>query len=326
MHLLKKGFMDKKAMDDDYFRLKPKRCGIHNKDKTIYVICEDNENLGFFAMYRYWLEYLYFADICGYSPVVSAGHGFAYGEPEFMGKRDPFEYYFEQPVGIALHQARKSSKVIASDIRHRQMIELVYTGKYADYRYTQKYLKVMGDIVRKYMRFNNSSWRYICSGLDKLQIEESRVLGVHIRGTDFKSRFDNHPICLEPADFFPVIDALLSGAGYNKIFLATDDKGFLEQFLEKYGNKICYYRDVFRNNRNRSVAFEKSTRQKHKYRLGLEVLRDMYTLAACDGLTAGVSQVAVCAQINKLAMGKQYRDLKIIDKGICRNHRGFRKR
>ena len=55
------------------------------------------------------------------------------------------------------------------------------------------------------------------------------------------------------------------------------------------------------------VAFEKSGRKKHKYRLGLEVLRDMHTLAMCDGLVVGISQVAVC------------------DKGINRNCREFRK-
>ena len=67
----------------------------------------------------------------------------------------------------------------------------------------------------------------------------------------------------------------------------------------------------------------KDGRKCHKYRLGLEVIRDMYTLAMCGGLVAGISQVAVCAQINKLAMGKEFEDLIVIDKGINRNAKNF---
>lgn len=51
----------------------------------------------------------------------------------------------------------------------------------------------------------------------------------------------------------------------------------------------------------------------------------MYTLSMCTGLIAGISQVAICAQINKLARGEQYKDLKIIDKGINVNNHIFKR-
>lgn len=309
-----------------YLKLVPKRYGSQNRDKIIYYICEEDGNLGFFAMYRHWLEYLYLADICGYALVINAGGAFAYAEETCVhGTSNPFEYYFVQPSGVDIKQAEKSAKVITSDPLHRLMVELVYTGKFADYYYTPDYLKAMGGIVKKYIRFNDTTWKYICSGLKKLKIENSKVLGIHVRGTDFRSGFNNHPVNLSAEDCYPVIDILMVEKNYHKIFVATDDKRILGQFVERYGEKMCCYEDVFRNDRNKSVAFEKSGRKKHKYRLGLEVLRDMYTLAMCDGLVAGISQVAVCAQINKIALGKDYDDLKIINKGINRNCREFRK-
>ena len=56
--------------------------------------------------------------------------------------------------------------------------------------------------------------------------------------------------------------------------------------------------------------------QNHHYRLGYEVLRDMYALAACDGLVAGLSQVVNCARIVKESSGEEYDTLCIINNGI----------
>lgn len=310
----------------EYLKLIPRYYGSQNKDKTIYYICEDSGDIGFFAMYRYWLEYLYFADVCGYYPVICTGNAFAYKEKEcVVGTSNPFEYYFVQPAGVELEQVKRSSKVIGSDSLHRIIVELVFTGKFGNYKYTQNYLKAMGTMARKYLKFNDTTQKYICKGLKQLGFESERVLGVHIRGTDFKIGFNNHPVCVMAEDCFLVIDKILQEKQYHKIFVATDDKRILNQFIQKYGNQMCCYNDVFRNDRNKSVIFEKSERNRHKYRLGLEVLRDMYTLAMCDGLVAGISQVAVCAQINKLSTGEKYEDLKIINKGIYRNCREFRR-
>ena len=86
---------------------------------------------------------------------------------------------------------------------------------------------------------------------------------------------------------------------------------------------MLYYSDVMRSNDRKSVAFHASSRVNHKYKLGLEVIRDMYTLSKCDGFVAGISQVAVCARINKLSRKEKYQDLIIIDKGIQKSGRLF---
>lgn len=97
----------------------------------------------------------------------------------------------------------------------------------------------------------------------------------------------------------------------------------MKSFENKYGEKLCYYKDVERGSTNKSVAFCKNNREQHKYLLGLEVIRDMYTLSKCDSLIAGVSQVPICAQINKISRGEKYEVVKIIDKGINRNSHIF---
>lgn len=311
----------------DNLQLQPKHYGKENKDKIIYYICEDNGNLGFFALYRYWVEYLYFADVCGYCPVISAGKEFAYGEEKrILGTRNPYEYYFCQPSGIGLQQVRSSYKVIYSHISHRQIVEIVYTGKNDNYLYTQRYLQTMADIVKKYVKFNDNTMQFLKDGLDAIDLSNKSVLGVHIRGTDFRMGYNNHPVYVTAEEYFDVIDKYLHSKKYDKIFIATDDSRILDQFIKRYGDLLCYYEDTIRNDKNVSVIFKKEVGKEYRYRAGLEVIRDMYTLASCDGLLAGISQVAICAQINKLAQGGWYNDLEIINKGIYKNGRSFRKR
>lgn len=309
--------------NENVFDLQKKHCGPLNKGKIIYHICAPAADLGFFAMYRHWLEYIYFADICGYIPVIEAGGDFAYSE-ENRKKNNAFENYFEQPM-LSLSDAKNSSSVIYSSPVHREMVELVLTGKYNHYKYSKKYLYCMSQIVRKYIKFNDNTEQYVSAGVERLGIKGCKLLGVHVRGTDFRRKYANHPVYVNEDEAFERIDGLIGK--YDKLFLATDDKRVLENFKEKYGaDVLCYYEDVVRSDENESVIFmrKQEKRLDNKHMLGLEVIRDMYTLALCDGLIAGISQVAVCAQIHKLSEKSKYEDLIIIDKGINQNGRIFR--
>lgn len=301
-----------------------RNCSIKTNGTAVYFIEEDNGDLGFCAMYRAWLEYIYLADVCGMIPVIWAGNHFAYREDKRInGTKNAFEYYFSQPASIGVREAVRKRNVLRSRVFHREMVEIVFTGKCAHYGYTKRYMLEMARIVRKYISFNERTQQYVAAGIEKLGIEDTKVLGVHIRGTDFRAKYDNHPIYVTEEDCFREVNKIMREKGYEKIFVATDDARILKNFEAEYGNKMCFYEDVERSNKNRSVAFSKSNRKQHKYLLGLEVIRDMYTLSKCTGLVAGVSQVAICAQIHKLARRQRYEDIKIIDKGIYQNSHSF---
>lgn len=320
----KKDLKDRERGQADIFELREKHYGIFNRDKTIYYINETDCNLGFFAMYRYWIEYLYFTHMCGYTPVIHVGSEFAYSENKaLLGTRNPFEYYFQQPAAVKVKEAMHSNKVIFSNVVHRQMVELILTGKRSHYDCNVRYLRLMGEIVQKYLKFNQVTQAYIDDGLKRLEIENKKTLGVHIRGTDFKKKYDNHPVFVTEAEMFQPIEELFEKKQYQQIFVATDEQQILESFKKRYGDKMLYYSDVMRSNDRKSVAFHASSRVNHKYKLGLEVIRDMYTLSKCDGFVAGISQVAVCARINKLSRKEKYQDLIIIDKGIQKSGRLF---
>lgn len=324
MDYLKQLFAKNDTKDIDIFCQKYKHYGSANRDKVLYYIEENSINLGFFAMYRYWLEYLYFADICGYTPVICADDHFTYKEDRpLYGTANSFEYYFVQPSAISPEEAKRSNRVILSDAVHRKMVELVLTGKTSHYKYNSRYLHMMGHIAGKYMTFNHMTKEYIEDSLKKLDFGKGKILGIHVRGTDYRAKFNNHPVYVTEEDCFAAIDGLVRKGAYDRLFLATDDIRILESFIKKYGKQLLFYEDVERSNKNKSVAFSSNSREHHKYLLGLEVIRDMYTLSLCSGLIAGISQVAICAQINKVSRGERYEYVRIIDKGIYRNGRCF---
>ena len=82
---------------------------------------------------------------------------------------------------------------------------------------------------------------------------------------------------------------------------------------------MVYYDDVYRGNSTAGVHTTKGDRENHNYKLGLEVVRDMYTLAACNGLVAGMSQVSMSARITNKAFYMPYESVCIIDKGLSQN-------
>lgn len=312
-------------MKMDGFQLLPKHYGMLNKNKIIYYIELGNGEWGFFAVYRALLEALYFADIRGMLPVIRYRENFLYAEKNAInGTTNPFEYYFVQPSFIKVQDAKKSYKVVVSVPEHTEMVRLVFTGEFASYHANSLYLKQLARIQNKYIRLNENTSNFVKQGLQAI-IGNNKVLGVHLRGTDFKKNYNIHPVYIKENEYIEAIKEAIKEDGWEKIFLATDDLAALDVCKHEFGDKLVYYEDVYRTQKAHSVAFSHDNRENHKYRLGLEVLRDAYTLAACDGLIAGISQVSISAQIIKLSQKKKYSYIKILDKGINENNRKFKK-
>lgn len=143
-----------------------------------------------------------------------------------------------------------------------------------------------------------------------------RVLGIHFRGTDFKRNYNGHPVNLTVEDYITEIDRIMEHKSYDTMFLATDDLEAIKKLINRYGQKLVYYSDVTRSEGDETVMKSDCVRENHHYLLGLEVLRDMLTLAECDGLVAGLSQVSMAARIQKKSYGKEYEELVIINKGM----------
>ena len=178
-------------------------------------------------------------------------------------------------------------------------------------------------MARKYLHLNPKTKSFFESSFHKVfpqGKEKKKVLGVHIRGTDFALPWEGHPNMVTVEDFFTAIDEVLDKeGGFHHIFLATDDNTRLAAFKERYGACLSYYEDVHRGEGVRLAILDALDRENTHYLDGLEALRDMYTLAACDGLIAGLSQISISARIRRLADYGSFEYMKILDKGLYRS-------
>lgn len=281
----------------------------------IYKIKIDCQHLGFFAAYRGVLEYMYFADRGNFYPYVDLSNSLYSNSGQ-----NAFEQFFEQND---FHKD-DNMRSVNSKPEDKDMVSFILTGRKNDYRVSDLYLREMAKMQKKYIVLKPEVQDFVDEGVKRIE-NLGKVLGIHVRGTDYNKGYHSHPIALKSEDYFEKIDWLVSNHSYNKIFLATDDERVLKSFKEKYGDLLFCFDDTCRSSMDESVAFSKNDRENHRIRLGLEVLRDAYAMAACDGFVSGISQVSICTRIIKYSLDKEFVDDEVIYKGININNKPFYK-
>lgn len=286
------------------------------KPDMIYFIDMEEAHSGFFAEHNKLLSLLYFADYHGLTPVVRFHPGYCYAESHAVnGTENPFEYYFEQPCGIGTEALGTYQCVLRSRKENGYLAAKLNEGA-AGYTRSDLYINEMARITSKYIRLNSIVRTQMQQEISALTGSGGeKILAAHVRGTDFKKNYNGHPIYIPAKEYLEAVQEVCQKGGYEKVFIATDDAEALALFKEKFGDRLLYYHDVTRGEGD-TVMNSRDTRENHKYLLGIEVLRDMYTLAACKGLVAGLSQVSFAARIQKKSMGEEYQDLVILNHGI----------
>ena len=176
----------------------------------------------------------------------------------------------------------------------------------------------MAEIYKEYIHLNASTQEYIDANISRC-INGGRILGVHVRGTDFNHGYSGHPRVVTPKEYLEKTKEIFSKGKYDRIFLATEDSGALELFRNEFDKELVYYDDVFRSANDIGPHIMPDNRPLHHYKLGLEVLRDVYTLANCDALVCGLSQVSFTARYVNLALGRKFEQVEVINKGINKN-------
>ncbi|MBD5456729.1 MAG: hypothetical protein HDR23_09765 [Lachnospiraceae bacterium] len=290
--------------------------GNESSDALLYFVDMEESHSGFFAEYNKLLTLFYFADQYHLKPVVRFHKGFCYAEQHPVnGTDNPFEYYFVQPCGISSKDIMKYRYVLKSR-KENSNLAIALNENSGGYARSEMYLNEMAKIAKKYIKLNDIVSGEIQRAIEGLGIKEENTLAVHVRGTDFKNHYNGHPVQVTIDEYLQEAVRVFQKGSYDHVFLATDDTDAIEAFQKEFGDKLVFYQDVVRSNGNDTVMHSSLPRENHHYLLGLEVLRDMHTLASCGGLIAGLSQVSYAARIQKKSSGKEYTDLIILNKGI----------
>lgn len=303
--------------------LKVEHFGDEYEGHMIYAATETGNGVGFFAELGMTLIKLYFADERGMTPYIEWGKGCVYYEADGIdGEMNAYLHYFKPASEI--QSIEHASHVIFQKPWQCNQVKKKYEA--VSYDVSEDYIDAMARMLKKYVQYNDRTKQYLESEFAKL-LGTKKTIAVHYRGTDFNKGYNNHPVPVQIEQEIAKIKELLDARKYEQIFLATDENTVVERFREEFGDLVKVYDDTFRDNgTGESVAFSKSEREHHHYKLGMEVLRDQYTLTHCDGIVCGYSNITFIARVMRRGwLEKDWEDYCLIDNGLFHNTNSFSK-
>lgn len=296
--------------------------GNEHKGKILQRISGQSKT-GFFANMIYVLFQMWFSDSLGMFPVVVWGEESPYYEVNGVdGVYNVWEYYFLQYNDLKERDLNLAFRYYDDVKDVRKLVFGIENG----YRITEEAKNELARIMRKYVRLRPDIESYIDRDIREL-LNGRKTLGVQIRMGSMLGKYDNHPIVPSMKEYIEKVKNVFynSDAKYEQIFLATDDKRVAVKMKKIFKDMVVFYEDVTRVE-GICETYDAGNGERHNYLCGLEVLRDAYTLKACDGLVMGLSQVGAFAEIAKRAYNEKYEDLVVLDKGIYHKQGSYRKK
>jgi hypothetical protein len=209
-----------------------------------------------------------------------------------------WEYYFEQTKLDKSEDFITMNSLISAKINYDDREMFMYPENFLELKekfYNSFQLKpYLKEILKEYY-INN--------------IEGKITLGVQVRLTDMKHY---HNVSGIEKYINKINEILNEKPEIQQIFLATDDGTIIKNIKESFNIPVLYYEDMFRaDEKNPHLhPYDRfiETRDLHKYKLGIECIQEIFTLAKCDYLLkADVSSVSIIASILSENIKKVYR-------------------
>ena len=166
------------------------------KKPTYYIIRWPDPYIGIMSNFRMAAGYIRYALPKGWIPVVDMqNYPNPYLAPEELGKKNAWEYYFEQPFNIGLEEAYSGENVVLNVAGYPIPIEIppatmdYYENKDSTLAEWRNFIKL------GLLRVKPEILKEAAALREKFFAPNNRVLGVYLRGTDYISkRPHNHPI------------------------------------------------------------------------------------------------------------------------------------
>ncbi len=300
-----------------------------NSDKVFYVIKSDVEAMHLFSLVLVnVLSYLRVSERKGYIPIVDYKNTTYLGgiqDKENYGKINPWEDYFEQPGGCyTLDEVYQSAKV-----------EICNPNKYG-YKVIpwnsmmpmpMEELEYWNRIVNKYIRPTKEILEKIVYEKNKLFVRGEKIMGVSIRAGYRRNALlkldiiKDHPKVESCEYYIEMIQKKMKEWGYEKFFIACDDREYITKIDKHFGEK-CYYMDrrhphMFINDipvplddiKELNREYEGCTMKERT----IEYIVETYLLADCDSL---YSTIGGGSQFAYIVNGGKYKNLEIYNEGL----------
>ena len=262
--------------------------------KRPYVIYRDNLGCGFWSNFSCVLQGLDHAEQAGLIPVVDMErYPTRYHEDDdWLGTRNAWEYFFEQPAGLSLNDALLLDPTDNQGCTVGRFLSIHLVAP------SDELTRRARKLLKKYIRIKPHVMA-IADALMAPGVHEN-TLGVHVRGTDMRGgQAILHAVSSTRATYLDQAAQLDRARAFSKIFLASDERETVEMFQQHFGSRLIT-NDCHRTSAGDvpSEGYEwlfRPQRERHRYLLGLEVLVDALLLSRCGHMLCGISNVSQSA-------------------------------
>ena len=257
---------------------------------TYYIIRRKWSAVGLFSNFIVFAGHIRYALSKGWLPVIDMqNYPNANLAPEKLGKENSWEYYFEQPLRIGLEEAYNGENVILCK-------EAVMIPPWNNMQYYDPKNVVMAEwrmlVKMGLLKIKPALMNEILEVRKKLFAPTDRVLGVSLRGSEYAHTSPkNHPIPPPPEHVIDVIIEKIRAWKCNKIFLATEDKNFVQFFKDTFGDGFGTFcvttdREYIDYNPKLFATVTRINRENDHYLQGKEYLTQLVILSKCTSLIA----------------------------------------
>ena len=278
-------------------------------EHSVFYVINRSDYVGLFSYVEIVMRQIDYALRKGYIPVV-----------DMRGSRNPYvddgkeqtenwwELYFEQPAGYSVEEAYRSGRIEHASEENRSTIPyggIAFTLKKSRWTWSAFY--------RTFFKPNETVRNYFAKEYETLmQSDGSRVLGVLVRGTDYKAAA-GHPVMPEVDEVIAAVKKCMKR--YDRIYLATEEYANVKRFEAEFPGRVLVNRRMYYDEESfegKTINEIRFARENDKYLCGLEYLSSILLLSKCGGLVGGLCGGTVAAvYLNDY----QYRDLVYFDKG-----------
>ena len=241
--------------------------GENNSDKTFYVI-KRTPGTGFFSNLTFILNHLLISEKHGYIPIIDMeNYKTIYNEKtKIKNTLNAWEYYFEKLNKFELSDVYKSKNVIITNNKFYRNFYYNFLENEKLKEFFIKKIKIKKNLIEIYKRISSN-------------FSNKKTLGIHFRGTSYK-RTPGHPFPPTKSQILISVNKIIEKEKIEKIFLATEEQDYLDFFKKKFPDNLIYIGSSYRSNKN--DAFKIYPRNRHRYKLGREILLESMLLSKCD--------------------------------------------
>lgn len=256
------------------------------KDKLKYYVIALSPGAGFFSNFGYVLNHLYIAEKMNLLPIIDMKNfPTHYSEhSKIYSTKNAWEYYFKQI----------SKKKIDNIYKNKQKVFFAFNSYPKMFCQNFGDKKIFKEIKKKYIKLNSIIKKDIKKNLLQIFNKKKKVLGIYFRAGDMRIA-PRHPLPPTKKQIFNQTKKILKKNNFDCIFISSEDKKFTIEFKKKF-----HYIDIkFLNN----YRFDKKhpyftyPRKNHRFKLGKEILIDMYMLSNCDSIIYSESNVIEAVKI-----------------------------